>query len=355
MIFGSSKEAATSKPQSSTLARRKVLGFEIWNFFGTWNWEFGILTIAGLLLLAISAQAQIPSTNQPPVPPAPVLKSPVDFFRSLLAMGPSERREALTNRPAAAQKLIIAKLREYEMLPPDLREVRLRETELRWYLLPLMSQPRTNRDARLALIPEEQRKVVEERLTRWDLLPPPLQKQLLNSELTADYFVRLEGATKEEQEKILAKIPPERRAELESGVRDWRAMSADQRQKTLAGFTQFFELTPKEKAKTLNTLSDEERQQMEKTIAAYNNLSPAQRVQCLRSFEKFAGMSLAERQQFLRNAERWQEMSPAERQAWRQLVSIAPIMPPGKGAPTPPLPPMPNTVPRKPSAAVATN
>lgn len=356
MIFGRSKLLVPNPGKTSVANVHSLVRVRkaFWGYAAC-KVKLGILA-AAILIFAVAARAQSDTSNLPPTPPTPVLKSPVDFFRSLLAMTPVERREALTNRPAAAQKLIIAKLREYEKLLPDAREQRLRETELRWYLLPLMSMSRTNRDARLAMIPDEQRKVVEERLTRWDLIPPPLQKDLLNSEMTADYFVRLEGATKEEQEKILASIPPERRVELESGIRNWRNMSADERQKTLSGFNQFFELTPKEKAKTLNTLSEDERQQMEKTIAAYNNLSPSQRIQCLRSFEKFAGMSLAARQQFLKNAERWKEMSPSERQAWRELVSLAPIMPPGKGVSTPPMPPMPNTsTPRKPTASIATN
>jgi hypothetical protein len=287
-------------------------------------------TVCGLiagssLLTAVSLLAQ--SAANESAPPAP-LKSPVAVFRELLAMEPAERKQALAIRPPPIQERLAAKLQEYEILPPDFREQRLRETELRWYLLPLMAESRTNRAARLALIPEDQRKLVGERLEQWDLLPPPLQKELLNSELTADYFSQLQSAvTEKERQQILEQISPERRAELESGLERWRNFSESQRQKLLSSFNGFFELTPREKKKALNTLSDSERQQMEKTLEAYANLTPAQRVQCIRSFEKFAGMSLPQRQLFLKNAERWKEMSPGDREAWRQLVTVAPIMP----------------------------
>src|SRR4051812_4211960 len=83
-------------------------------------------------------------------------KSPVALFRELLAMSPEERNGAIAIRPPDIQKRILEKLQEYEILPDELRELRLRETELRWYLRPLMDEPRTNRAAKLALIPEEQ-------------------------------------------------------------------------------------------------------------------------------------------------------------------------------------------------------
>ena len=96
--------------------------------------------MAASLALAPSLLAQGPTNPPAPVPanppPAPVSlmglppgKCPVDFFRELLAMTPAEQRQSLTNRPAGIQKLILAKLREYQTLPPDERELRLRATE----------------------------------------------------------------------------------------------------------------------------------------------------------------------------------------------------------------------------------
>src|SRR5690348_3284552 len=80
-------------------------------------------------------------------------KSPVALFRELLAMKPDQRQEAIASRAPGVQKRILEKLNEYELLPNELRELRLRETELRWYLRPLMDEPRTNRAASLAQVP----------------------------------------------------------------------------------------------------------------------------------------------------------------------------------------------------------
>ena len=176
-----------------------------------------------------------------------------------------------------------------------------------------------------SLFRDEQRKVLEARLDRWDLLPPPVQEKLLDDEMTSRYFTQ--GQMSTNWSIVLSKMSPERRAKLEAGLDRWRKFSEEERQKTIAGFNAFFELTPGEKQKALLNLSETEQRQMEKTLQAYANLPTAQRLQCIQSFEKFTGMSLAERQLFLKNAERWKQMSEAEREAWRHLVSSVPPIP----------------------------
>jgi len=292
-----------------------------------------------------------------PMPPVlPTLKSPVEMFRVLLAMTPAERRQSLSNRPPEVQKKLLAKVREYESLKPDDRELRLRATELQWYLQPLMTIPRTNRAMRLAMIPEGERQTVEDRLAHWDMLPPPMQEKLLNNEMTARYFTQLESATDEQKQKLLSQMSPERRAKLEAGLDRWRGLSVEQREKTLAGFNAFFELTPREKEKALGSLSEAEQRQMEKTLEDYAKLPVQQRLQCLRSFEKFTSMKLEERQVFLKNAERWKLMSPNERESWRKLVRFAPLVPPPMPAIVfpPRKPPVPGPT-RRPTPAVVTN
>jgi hypothetical protein len=298
---------------------------------------------------------RVPRQLQPPeLPPLPVVKSPVDLFRELLAMTPVERRRALTNRPPEVQKRILAKVREYETLKPAEQDLRLRVTELQWYLLPLMSMPATNRAPLLSAVPEDLRTLVEERLKRWDLLSTPLQEQLLNDDMTSRYFTQLQSAGPTNLDVVLRGMSPARRAKLEAGLDRWRGLSEDERKKTLEAFNEFFELTPQKQEKALNTLSNNERQLMEKTLLAYGNLDAGQRAQCIRSFEKFTGMSLAERQQFLKNAERWKLMTAAERRTWRELVSKAPLLPP---MPTrlPPMPPMPPTPQRGMASPAPTN
>ncbi|HZI30765.1 MAG TPA: DUF3106 domain-containing protein [Candidatus Binatia bacterium] len=262
------------------------------------------------------------TTNR--VPPAPQLQSPVSFFRKLLAMSPAELNDALTNRSPEARDRILAKVQEYQLLPPDARELRLRATELRWWLTPMLGMSPADQDKRLAQAPEDLRPMIQSRLEQWRILPPPLQQEYLESDQAVNYLT------------ILPTPPPP---------------EVVARQKKIAeSFNRFFELTPDEKEQTLNTLSDADRAQMEETLKTFEHLPPRQRQLCVQNYAKFAGMSAGERAEFLKNAERWSKMSPEERQSWRELVQQVPIWPVGWSPnQTPPLPP------NFPSPTVATN
>jgi hypothetical protein len=252
--------------------------------------------------------------------------SPVSLFRELLAMNFLERQKFLADRSPESRRLIQAKVREYESLKPDLRELRLRVTELRWYLWPLMNVRPADRAARLEHIPAEDRKLVEDRLKEWDKLTPEVRQELLENEAAIRYFTELQ----DQIGRPSPNISPARRQKLEEGVRQWQALPDEQRQEMMARFNQFFGLTGQEKERALNTLSEPERRQIEKTLRNFGQLPMAQRVRCIHSFEKFASLSTEEREQFLKNAERWKLMTPDQRQAWRELVSK---MPPGLGLP----------------------
>jgi hypothetical protein len=230
--------------------------------------------------------------------PLPQTVSPVQFFRQLLVMSPRERASFLTNRPPALREKILAKVREYQTLSPDERELRLRATELRWYLVPLMRLAPVDRADRLAAMPDDLRELANARLTQWDLLPPPMQQEFLANGDALHYFAQVEITNNNSDEKISAQ------------------------------FNQFFELTPAEKQTALNTLSPAERAQMEKTLQSFDQLPLQQRFQCIHNFSKFAGMSADERAEFLKNAEHWSQLPPSERQAWRDLVAHVPEWPP---------------------------
>lgn len=296
------------------------------------------------------------SAKVAPIPlPPPIsspAKSPVDLFRELLAKTPAERRDFLAARPPENRRLILAKVREYESLKPDVRELRLRVTELRWYLWPLMIMAPTNRPSLWERVPREDRKLVADRLQEWDNLPAAVQKELLENEATLRYFTELQDQTN----RPVANLSPARRQKLEEGVRQWQALPEDQRQKMMNRFNQFFGLTAPEKERALKILSETERRQIEKTLRSFGQLPPAQRIQCLRSFEKFASLSTEERAQFLKNAERWRLMTPAERQSWRELVDQMTLIPQVIDMqPRPPLPlRLPPSLPRR-APAMATN
>jgi predicted Fe-S protein YdhL (DUF1289 family) len=269
-----------------------------------------------------------------------VAKPPVEFFRGLLAMGPAERREFLANRSPEAQKLIMAKVQEYEALKPEERDLRLWVTELRWYLLPLLGTSATNRSSQLALIPDgRMRELVEARLMQWDTLSPEVQKQLLDNESLVRFYFELAARTPAQRAEAVTNLPPAAQGTLDQGIHRWQALTDEQRQAVMRNFYQFFNLTAVEKARTLSTLSEAERLQIEKTLNTYEGLNASQRSQCLKSFQKFASLSPTERQEFLKNAQRWEQMTPSERQSWRYLVSNVshqPPMPPGRLPPEPP-------------------
>jgi hypothetical protein len=260
-------------------------------------------------------------------------KSPVDFFRQLLAMTPDERDDFLTNRPPEIRARILAKVGEYEALDANERELRLRATDLRWYLTPLLRDPSTNQAARLAQIPADVRELVQARLQEWSILPPPLKDEFLENENILHYFAHVDASNNPADN--FGQTP----SEAESA--HWNELSEAEHRQITAGFNQFFELTPDEKQTALKTLSETERRQMEKTLQSFEKMPATQRTECVNAFAKFANMNALEQAEFLKNAQRWSAMSPAERQAWRDLVVNVPQWPPLPSGMTPPPPEIP--------------
>jgi predicted Fe-S protein YdhL (DUF1289 family) len=170
-----------------------------------------------------------------------------------------------------------------------------------------------------------------------DTLSPEVQKQLLDNESLVRFYFELAAHARTTSRGRPTFLPPLKA--LDQGIHRWQALTDEQRQAVMRNFYQFFNLTAVEKARTLSTLSEAERLQIEKTLNTYEGLNASQRSQCLKSFQKFASLSPAERQEFLKNAQRWEQMTPSERQSWRYLVSNVshqPPMPPGRLPPKPP-------------------
>jgi len=264
------------------------------------------------------------------------MKSPVDFFRELLAMTPSQRAQALTNRPPETRKLILAKVREYLSLNADERELRLKATELEWRLVPLMKASPTNRAPQLAALSEDDRKMIEARLKEWDQLPESVKTNLLDRRESIRLYIQMKSGTATSTNIYIPLRP-----KVQEDLKKLQALSDPERQKLIDRFNQYFDFSPREREKVLRTLTSAEKEQIGKTLSKFESLSRQQRAQCLRSFEQFANMSVAERQQFLKNAERWIMMTPKQRQDWRDLVekiSITPTAPAFVSAPMPPPP-----------------
>lgn len=255
----------------------------------------------------------------------PANKSRIDVFRRLLAATPDECEAILATQPANRRPILELKLREYKMLPPSERELRLEMTELRDYMLKLMKLPPQARSVEIAQIPAKKRKQITDRLQKWDQVPPDEQKELLANENIIHYWVRFETDSPEQKEIIRKRFTDENWNKLEQKIAALKALPDDKRTRMVYEFHQFFELTAKEKSKILNTLSDQERKQMEKLLKEFEQLPPAQRRLAVDSFEKFRNMPIEEQKRFLRNAELWESMTHEDRQAWRTLMQLPPV------------------------------
>src|SRR5512140_1512205 len=246
------------------------------------------LAVTTVLCAAPAQDARNPATtNAPVVPPLPQGKSPVDFFRELLAMTPGQRTKAIAGRPVEAQKLITAKIAEYEGLPPVPRELRLRVTELRYYLLPLLSIAPTNRSTMLPQVPPELRLMIDQRLEHWDKLSPEQQKDLLENENWLRLSTEI-GANPLRQPQTVTNLPPVQRQALDAAIGKWNQLSPDRQADIAEHFEQYFGLRPDEKARTLRTFSETERRQMERALQTFDKLDPQRRAQCVKALNRLA-------------------------------------------------------------------
>jgi hypothetical protein len=185
------------------------------------------------------------------------------------------------------------------------------------------------------IIPEAERRPVEVRLRRWDLLDSDLQKQVLEYERTIRYVVQLEGLSREEQKEVAATLPQSLRKTWDEKLGEWHALSPERRQTIYGKFQKFFELSPAERARVLETLSQKDRKEAERSLQVVQELEklpPEEQAACLESFKNFAETPPKSDQLYLRlkAVQRWKEMSSKERDVWKKLMVV-----PGLGAPIP--------------------
>jgi hypothetical protein len=300
----------------------------------------GAILCGAFLLSASGEQTNVAPALYQSVTPAIQLRhiTPVEYFRGILGMTPAQREKALAEKSPAEKKAIFEKVREYEALPPAVREERLRQTDLHWHLMMLMRLEPKDRAERLKQISPLEMPMVMEQLDQWDALPVVTRKALLSNSQFLETYVEWQASSPVARQEILKKLPPDRRERFREEATQWESLPEDQRARLCGQFQQFFIMTRAEQRQTINTLSDTERGEMENALEAYSELPPAQRQRCVDSFEKFAVMSPEERAQFLQNAEKWEVMTVHERQLWRSLVGQLPPMPPMPSG-YPPMPP----------------
>jgi hypothetical protein len=288
-----------------------------------------LLTLSLILCCVAATQAQTnpPAalTSSPPrLPP-----TPVDTFRKVLAMSQPEREKFLAELKPEKREIVAIKLDEYQGLPVEQREQRLRALQARVWVRQLIKLPATNRAERLAAFKPADRQVVEERLAQWDRLPAERQKEVLTNEVVIRYMA---GAPDHMFNPAMPPFPPD--ARISQQLKHWGSLSKADRTEILNNFQYFLEdLSAKDRAKVLTEHPGMNR------LAPIANLPKAQRDRYIAGFKRFAALTPAEQQKFLINAAHWEKMTPEQRQAWRVLAKK---VGPASNSSPPPVPGRPN-------------
>lgn len=262
----------------------------------------------------------------------PAARNPVVIFRDLLAMRTDAREKELAAKPERLRTVLTSRLREYDSLPPLEREARLRSTELRYHLHPLLTTPLPERAARVATVPESFRALVAERLAAWDKLPAEIQREVLANERL------VQAITRPAVPNAFPPLPPGLEPKVPDDLVHWQSLGPLQREQLLDSFTHYFRLDEQAKTRVVASLPAPKRAETARTLDQLDQLSPEERAACLTALRRLGQMSPAEQARFYANAEQWQKMSEQERNAWRKVVTEFPPLPPGAGQP--PLPPL---------------
>ena len=289
-----------------------------------------LLLMLSLILCCVAAtraQTNPPAalTASPPrLPP-----TPVDTFRKVLAMPQPEREKFLATLKPENREIVKFKLDEYQGMPADQREQRLRALQTRVWVRQLIKVPATNRAERLAALKPADRQVIEERLAEWDRLPVEKQQEVLTNEVVIRH---IQGAPDFKFDPAMPPFPPD--ARIAQQLKHWGSLSNADRTEILNNFQYFLEdLSPKDRAKALAQHPGI------KSLAPIASLPKEQRDRYIAGFKRFAALKPAERQKFLINAAHWEKMTPEQRQAWRVLAKK---LAPASASPPPPPPARPN-------------
>jgi len=286
-----------------------------------------------LLMLSLVLCCVAATHAQQANPPAPITAaaprtlppSPVDTFRKIMAMSPQEREKYLSTRSSANREIVMLKLHEYQGLPAEQREQRLRALQARVWVRQLIKLPGSNRVERLASVPPADRPFIEARLAEWDSLPPELQKEVLTNEIAILYIARFPVFS--------AALPPfPLDPKFAQQLKHWSGLSKAERTDILNNFQYFLEdLSPKQRGEVL-TASPGAQKNLN-PIANVATLPKEQRDRYIAGVKRFAALTPDERKKFLINAARWEKMSPEQRESWRVLAKKLPPPAPPAGRP----------------------
>lgn len=273
----------------------------------------GWLVFSALPAATFAAEPAVPALPAP-VPPPFHAESPVLVFRELLALPQAERESRLAARSEASRALLERKLREYDALPAPERDARLRSVELHYYLKTLFLAPAAVRASWLTQVPADYRRICEDRLRLWDVLPEELQQVMLHQDTALHALTRVPNPVRSS--------PPVPPVPATPAGTAW-----DKAEQASA-------LSPRDLQRILDRVSPTNRPRTERLVRTLSPLSASQRVQYLEALRKFTQLDATQKARFMQGWERWQSMTDSEKAVWRKLASRLP--------PSLPIPPLPS-------------
>ena len=263
--------------------------------------------------------------------------SPVEKFRHLLNVNPSELESELDTFPKETRSRINAKISEYRELSVEQRHQKLMATELRWYLPPLLNIDQETRDLHLKKLDPGLANVILQRLKTWDSLPDELKSSSLKSGLIIGHLSKAplqnpplpNTARTEVVTSVTAHSAPKLPSTSEDGKSVDKAIPVSQER--LQRLQAYFEMSQEAKNATLKDASVMNDPIFISRLNWLENMPEVLRERVLSHLIRFQDLSNKEKKAFGQSIKTWNRLPKSEKQALRNLVKRTPPFP-GKSA-----------------------
>lgn len=261
--------------------------------------------------------------------------SPVRFFRILLRADLAEQERLLASRSPESRAIIRERLQQYRDLTELERETKLRALEFHHIMKLLLSAPESVREAWLTQVPVEYQKLCTARLRLWNVLPPELQRDARERDATFRWLTRYENASDQQRLELLKEVPDSERRAREAALDQWRGMTAAEREKAWRNTRQMFEMSARDQQRVMAAVTESNRTQTARLVGELRQLTPGEREQRLSGWQRFTQLSPQDQAKLLQAWERWKKMSETERELWRRLSASVPKAPSLPAVPIP--------------------
>ncbi len=219
------------------------------------------------------------------------------------------------------------------------REAALQGLRVWYYLREMVKYPAEIRSIALTMIPGADRELVEIRLKRWDKLPPDLQTEVMEHERMFRYVLQLDGLNRAQQEALAHDLPESLREKWDDRLEKWHHLTLERRQQIYGQFQKMFNLSPRERNKVLETLSEQDRTQAERSLLIFQALEKlplAEQKACIDAFLSFieSPPNSNQRNQRLEELSRWRAYPADVKASWNSVFKFVPPLP-GQQPPLP--------------------